>query len=343
MSPTSDIDWASLLASLGEDVRARLIATRDAAGHGAMAQPAAQEGGDTIFAIDRAVEPVIEQAIARWPEACRPLLLVAEGLGVDGRRRFDDGDPTAPLRYRLLCDPIDGTRNIMYDKRSAWFLAAVAPERGEATSLSDAIASILLELPPSKQTLADTFIACGGHAPLVAHRVDLRTGARVPLAVRPSRATELRNGFAQVSNFFPGTKQLAAALMERIAQRTLGEVRPGEASVFDDQYITTGGQMVELMLGRDRFCCDLRPLLYRIVSQQTGKAVRGVECHPYDVAGAPVARRAGVVLTDGFGRALDARFDVHAPVHWCGYANESLRAAIEPVIVEWLGEHGVTA
>jgi hypothetical protein len=28
-------------------------------------------------------------------------------------------------------------------------------------------------------------------------------------------------------------------------------------------------------------------------------------------------------------------------VHWCGYANEALRRQIQPVINEWLAEHGV--
>ena len=38
---------------------------------------------------------------------------------------------------RLIVDPIDGTRGIMYDKRSAWTLAGVAPQRGAGTHLGD--------------------------------------------------------------------------------------------------------------------------------------------------------------------------------------------------------------
>ena len=114
----------------------------------------------------------------------------------------------------------------------------------------------------------------------------------------PSRAKTLRDGFGQVANFFPGTKMLAAELMERIVAETLGAVEPGSAAVFDDQYITTAGQMVELMIGHDRFCCDLRPLLYAVLEQQTGSTVRGLECHPYDMAGLLIAQRAGVVITE---------------------------------------------
>lgn len=341
--------WADRLERLGVAVRQRLDAVRRAGAD--MATAVAQEGGDTIFAIDRHVEPAIEQAIAAWPAACFPLLLIAEGMGHDGRRVFAAPGPAQPhasapgasaalLRWRLIIDPIDGTRNIMYDKRSAWFIAAVAPDRGEATSVADAIASAVVELPTSKAGFADAFWAAAG-ASAGGRRVDLRSGEAADLRLRPSAAPTLRNGFAQVSNFFPGTKILASDLMERIVLATLGQVEPGSASVFDDQYITTAGQMVELMAGHDRFCCDLRPLFYRIVSRQTGRTVRGLECHPYDVAGLLVAQRSGVILTDGLGGPLRPPMDVESGVHWCGYANAALRDAIEPVIRAWMRQQGI--
>ncbi|MEX0776954.1 MAG: hypothetical protein WD042_14710 [Phycisphaeraceae bacterium] len=349
--------WMHRLEELGVAVRHRLIAARD--GGEDMATAVAQEGGDTIFAIDRHVEPVIEEHIAAWPAACRPLVLVAEGMGESGRREFD-AKPQANqgAGYRLIVDPIDGTRNIMYDKRSAWFIAAVAEDRGEATSVADALASVIVELPTSKAGWADAFVAVrgqqargyreetrGGAKPLP--RLDppiLKSEIRNPkseIPIGPSTAATLLNGFAQVSNFFPGTKVLASELMERIVHATLGDVAPGSAAVFDDQYITTAGQMVELMIGHDRFCCDLRPLFYRILEKQTGKAIRGLECHPYDLAGMLVAQRAGVILTDGLGGDLRPPMDVHTGVHWCGYANAALRHAIEPVIRQFFAERGI--
>ncbi len=334
--------WPALLLGLGATVRTKLISSR-AGGLNleAMATPVAQEGGDTIFQIDRHVEDVVQQKISTWPEACLPLELVMEGLGETGTRRV--GPARGDLKYRLIIDPIDGTRNIMYDKRSAWFLAAVCPVRrtdGRAATLADALAAVMVELPPSKQLLADIFAAERGGA-LSAMRVNLESRQELPLEVKPSQAMTLRNGFGQVSNFFPGTKVLAATLMERIVKSTLGAVEPGTASVFEDQYITTGGQMVELMLGRDRFCCDLRPLFYAALRGGGPVTAPGLECHPYDVAGALVAAAAGVILTDGFGRPLDAPLDVHTGVHWCGYANVELQRQISPVISQWLGEHGV--
>lgn len=335
-------DIARQLVDLGLAVRAALLAARDAAADAdALARPVAQEGGDTIFAIDRHVEPVIEQTLHDWPDAMKPLLLVAEGFGADGRVMI--GGEEADAKWQLLVDPIDGTRNIMYDKRSAWFLAAIAPQPtagGSAARLSDAIAAALVELPTSKQAWADE-LAATRDGPVVARRRHIADDTTQSLDTRPSTATTLRHGFAQVSNFFPGTKRLAADLMERIAEATLGDVQPGGADIFDDQYITTGGQFMELMIGHDRFNCDLRPLFYDIVGRQGGSAVRGLECHPYDVAAALVAKQAGVMLTDGFGHELDAPFDVHHGVHWVGYANATLREQIEPVLQAWLRDHGV--
>lgn len=338
--------WASRLESLGLAVRSRLIAARDAGQD--MATPVAQEGGDTIFAIDRHVESVLEEHAQQWANECGPLVLIAEGMGEDGRHAFKPANTKRESTpgVRVLIDPIDGTRNIMYDKRAAWFIASATDDRGVATTLADAFASAIVELPTSKAGYADSFTATRGSAAQgrrSALQIDNGKSTNVNLTLRPSGATTLKNGFAQVANFFPGTKVLASELMERIAAATLGQVRTGQADVFDDQYISTAGQMVELMTGHDRFVADLRPLFYRVLSKQTGREIRGLECHPYDVSGSLVAQRAGVVITDGFGGPLTPPLDVHTGVHWCGYANEALRKQIEPVIKRFFVERGVTA
>lgn len=333
--------WVDRLKQLGDAVRREIVSQRGRTG---LSRPVAFEGGDTIYEIDRRVEPLIIAHAERWASEAGPVEVIAEGLGEDGTRRFGSGEPT----WRVLIDPIDGTRNIMYDKRSAWFLAAVAPvvrtEGDAASMLADCVACVSMELPTSKSDRVDDFSATSD-GPAVCVRSRLGEGGSVvgqtPGAIGPSRAPDLRHGWAQVVNFFPGTKTLAADLMERIARETLGVVRAGEALVFDDQYLTTGGQLVELMCGRDRFCCDLRPLMFEIVRANGGEAAEGLCCHPYDMAGLLAARRAGVIVTDGFGGELDAPFSVGHAVHWCGYANGSLRAAIEPIIQGWLAEHGL--
>lgn len=283
---------------------------------------------DQLFQIDLDAEEVIDAAIASWPTELKPLQVVAEGFP-DGGKLYGSGSP----RHILLVDPIDGTRNIMYDKRPAYFIASVF--EAEARTVADAIVSVIVEIPTTKHRWADSFVATRGQ-PARAFRSEVPEGATFELKLRPSRAQTLLNGFAQVTNFFPGTKVLASELMERIIEETVGKVEPGTAKVFDDQYITTAGQMVELMVGHDRFCCDLRPLFYEILD-----APQGLVCHPYDVAGLLVAQQAGVIITDGYSKPLAPPIDVRTPVHWCGYSNSGLRREIEPVIQCWLDEHGV--
>ena len=148
-----------------------------------------------------------------------------------------------------------------------------------------------------------------------------------------SRAENIEHGFATVANFFPGTKELAARLMEEIAAACVGVTDGRRAIVFDDQYITTGGQFYELMVGHDRFIADLRPLFYKIQGMPVGMSV-----HPYDMSALLIAREAGVELTDGLGGEVDGPLDVDTPMQWAGFANKALRERIEPVMTRVLRE-----
>lgn len=340
MSADSQLAWAKRLADLGLAVQCRVASMlQDAfrAGSHSLAETVAEEGGDRIYAIDREVEPILEAEIGKWPDECFPLLLIAEGLGKDGRRVF--GDATKPIRFQVIVDPIDGTRMLMYDKRSAWFLAAVAEAHGEVTSLADSVASVLVELPTSRQTLADVFLATR-ETPTRGIRVEVRSApaeldSGIEFPVQSSTAGDLQDGFLTVSSFFPGTRRLAAELAERIAEET-GMVSP-IPNLFDDQYISTGGQMVQLMTGRDRCVLDLRPDFNAILGRAGEE--RFIESHPYDLSGLLALKQSGVVVTDSWGETLDAPLDVTTGVGWCGYANETLRDLVAPIVRRFLDEH----
>lgn len=324
-------DLAKLLFELGEAVSDHVLRHRDP--HSDF-EERGFEGGDTIYAIDRLVEPIILSHVDQWPKHLKPIVVVAEGMGENGQTLL--GEDFETPKFRLLVDPIDGTRGIMYDKRSAWFLAAIAPDKGPETRLRHVVASAMVEIPTGKQHLADAFYASEG-SKTIGERRNVLDGRRFAIEVRPSSSADLKNGFAQVSNFFPGTKVLASELMEEIAKSSEGKIRSGEAPIFDDQYISTGGQFVQLIDGKDRFCCDLRPLFYEIIERQGAQESSiGLQCHPYDIAGLLTAKQAGVIITDGWGRELDAPFDLTTPVHWCGYANKRLQQRIQPVIRNWL-------
>ena len=162
-------------------------------------------------------------------------------------------------------------------------------------------------------------------------RSDLRSGDHQDLPLKPSQATSIDHGFAMIANFFPGTKVLASEVMEQLVRQLIGPADVTRATVFDDQYISTGGQFYELIVGHDRFNADLRPMFYQMQNQPEGMC-----CHPYDCATALIATEAGVALTDGRGHALDAPLDTTTGVSWIGYANAALRASIEPRLLKIL-------
>ena len=284
---------------------------------------------DTIYRLDAAVEPLLVEYMSRWAADQGPLVVVAEGLeDPSGRevpwRVFPEGASHASATLRIIVDPIDGTRGLMYDKRAAWSLAGVAPNRGEGTRLRDIEVAVMTELPTSKMGSADVLWAAKGQGAR-GERVELATGRTQPLALAPSSAEDLEHGFASVSNFFPGTKALVGELMDRVAAAL------GNGAVFEDQYISTGGQFYELIVGHDRFNADLRPVLHRIAGMNGSLC-----CHPYDCAAWLIAEEAGVVLSDENGAPLDGPMDTTSGLCWVGYANEALRQKIAPALIRWL-------
>ncbi|HEX8035398.1 MAG TPA: inositol monophosphatase [Ktedonobacterales bacterium] len=282
-------------------------------------------GGDTIFRLDEHGERELLAFCAQWGEEM-PFLLVAEGLE-GGGRIFPDGAPADRLSFTLIVDPVDGTRGLMYGKRSAWALFGVAPaprEDGTLPTLADIRVALQAELPTARAALADVLWAVRG-AGAHGETHDLRTGEITEFTPRPSQATTLAGGFAAISKFFPGAKAAAAELEERLYREMLGPPVSASPQVFDDEYISSGGQLYELMVGHDRFLADLRPLLHN-----PSEPISRLCCHPYDVCTALIAREAGVIVSDPWGAELSAPLDTESPVAWVGYANEALRESVEP-------------
>jgi hypothetical protein len=161
----------------------------------------------------------------------------------------------------------------------------------------------------------------------------------VPLTLRPSPAATLAHGFSSVSRFFPGARDVLAAIDDEIVAEVVGTATSGKAACFEDQYVSTGGQLYELMAGHDRFIADVRPLLVPVLASRG--LPRPLCCHPYDLCAMLVAEEAGVVLTDAAGAALDAPFDLDADVSWVGYANDRLRERVEPALLAALERRGL--
>ena len=301
-----------------------------------LAGVAHDDEGDTIYAVDRVSEAVLVDGLSEIARD-EPLCLVAEGLDPAGLA-LPLGTSSDDCRWRLLVDPIDGTRGLMYQKRPAWILTGVAPNRGPATRLADIVLAVQTEIPLLKQHLSDQLWAIRGEG-VEARRFDRLTGQSQSLALRPSTAASLAHGFASVSRFFPGGRDVLAAIDDEIVAEVEGQPLAGKAACFEDQYISTGGQLYELMAGHDRFIADVRPLLTPFLAARGHP--RPSCCHPYDLSSALVAEEAGVRLTDAAGAPLDAPFDLATDVSWVGYANDRLRARVEPALLAALTRRGL--
>jgi hypothetical protein len=282
----------------------------------ALARVSRQESDDTIYAIDLVAESALTHFSA-WLSETHSFVLIAEGIP-GGRQVWPRGTDEAAADWRIIVDPIDGTRGLMYQKRSGWILTAIAPNRGPGTSLQDIVLAVQTEIPLRKQHLADQLVAIKGGG-VSAIRQDRALGGRQEITLQPSKAGTIEHGYSTVVRFFPGAREALAALDDEIVQAAIGPGDPGKASCFEDQYASTGGQLYELAAGHDRFIADLRPLVSS-----------GLCCHPYDLCAALVATEMGVIVTDPRGNPLDAPLDTTTNVAWVGYANAAIRQQMEP-------------
>jgi len=333
-------DIHALLApirDLHERIRAAVIQTCERSTSDELSRVVKEEQGDTIFAIDRVSEEMLVEFFENQIANTTPLVLIAEGL-CEGQITLPRGVSDSEALWRIIVDPIDGTRGLMYQKRSAWILTGVAPNRGPETSLQDIELAVQTEIPLIKQHLSDTAWAIRGEG-AQAERSNRLTGERFPLRLQPSRSSTIEQGFAMVARFFPGVRDVLAEIDEEIVRDALGPAPTGKAHCFEDQYISSGGQFYELMSGHDRFVADLRAHMEPVFAER--RLPFGICCHPYDVCTELIARELGVIITDGSGGPLRAPLLVDSDVSWAGYANERIRAQIEPLLQEALRKRGL--
>ncbi|MCS7237574.1 MAG: hypothetical protein NZ899_04810 [Thermoguttaceae bacterium] len=292
--------------------------------------------GDTIFRLDAIAEPMLLQLFSQVAEIA-PLVLVAEGLEGGQVVLPTDTDPSR-VRWRVIVDPIDGTRGLVYQKRSAWILTAIAVNKGPETRLRDVVAAVQTEVPTIKQHLLDQLMWVEERG-VEAWRLSLSGDDKMAIHPRPSTADTILHGYAMLSRFFPGARDVIAAIEERLIRELLGDSPSGKALCFEDQYASTGGQFYELAMGHDRFNGDIRPLLAEELRRR-GQPL-GLCCHPYDVCTAPIAQALGVIITDPTGQPLDCALDLEANVAWIGYANHQIRDKVQPILTRLLKEFGL--
>lgn len=335
MSPRTSIHhWVhgplhELAREMRTAARRALVAAVESGSLDALMRPHAMGAGDVTYGIDVPAEAVLD----RWLGTTArhgPLSLLTEDSGWRHRgpnghggvrelEGFDHGGP------RIVVDPIDGTRNLMADVRSAWSVIAIAGAGPGEPRLSDVEGGVLSEIPDSRGSRARVFRATSdGRVRLSLESVDeahvLQDGIwhcddddRVDNGYFPF--------FRYSHDMRPAIARIEADFFERVERLEGAEIR----TCYDDQYISNGGQLALLTLGTYRMIVDLRADLARERGQPT------LTCKPYDCAGAIlVARAAGCVVTDVGGGELDFPLDVSTPVSFVGWANHATRARLEP-------------
>ncbi|MFT5369953.1 MAG: hypothetical protein ACI8V2_004932 [Candidatus Latescibacterota bacterium] len=319
------------------EIRAMVLAHISEQDTESLSAIAAETAGDTIYAVDRVSEEGLLKLFEREFAHDTAIILIGEGLPEEGEV-IPENIKREDALYRVIVDPIDGTRGLMYDKRSAWILTGVAENKGEVTSLRDIFVAVQTEIPTTKQFRSDVLWGIEGHG-WGAEGVNVLSGELIPITLQPTKATSIEHGFAMISRFFPGGKVILAEIEEALVEKLIGPVVPGKARLFEDQYICSGGQFYELMAGHDRFNADLRPLLDGRLAME-GKQL-GICCHPYDVCTVLIANEMGVVVEKPNGDSLDALLDTTSPVAWVGYGNQQLKEAIAPVLKDVLDAQGL--
>ncbi len=286
---------------------------------------------DVIYQIDLDAEETIREFLKKEADALGGIVLIAEGMNEDKVNVFPEGMPESKAAWRLIVDPIDGTREIMVGKRSAFFLAGAAPNQGPGTRLAAIQTAVMVEIPTDRAFLGTSLWAIqrGGTQGFTRNLLD---GTKQDWKPSPTQEPSIRGGFGQIVRFVHPGKDILSAMEEEMVKELFPNLKDGEIAAFDDQYLSTGGQLYELLTGKDRFTADLRQSLYSKLSRE-GKRT-GHVCHPYDLAASLVGMEAGIILTDAQGKPLDGPMDTTTGMDWVGYANTHIRDEVAPVLTK---------
>ena len=319
------LDARSLADRLTRAVHRALRAGRDAE----LTALAGRGAGDWTYGIDELAERELDAWFTEQA-AEGPLSLLTEDRGWRHRGPegelpgFGHGGP------RVAVDPIDGTRPLMWDLRSAWTVVSVAGPGAGQPRLTDLVEGVVAEIPDTRAALGRVLHARLGEGCRAAllPAADGTAGPDRVLRAQEDDA-ELVHGFYPFFGYGwelrPMLGAISAAFFERLREHE--GFQPDGA--FDDGYLSSGGQLALLALGRYRMVTELRSKL----AAERGRATPTAK--PYDVAGAILcAREAGCAVTALDGGELDFPLDVETPVDYVAFASPALARRLTPHLLE---------
>jgi fructose-1,6-bisphosphatase/inositol monophosphatase family enzyme len=282
--------------------------------------------GDVTYEIDLFSEKKIDKFAQKLSKKI-PLRVIAEGIGQKDYLNSKDKP-----EITVIIDPIDGTRGLMYDIRSAFILTGIAPFKDGQNNLSDISLAIQTEVPTTKQNKISQLYAIknkGAFERIINLDDNSSTSYK---KIHSSSATDVKHGFATFVDFFPGSKVETSQLAENVYSQILGPTVEGKGITFNDQYICNAGQIYLLSTGRYRFVADLRPEFEKKLNK-SGKKL-ALSAHPYDLSTILIAQEAGVIITNAQGETLSDPLDTDTNCSWIAYANDQIRQQIEPVLLK---------
>jgi len=294
--------------------------------------------GDVAYKIDLPAEEVLDEFCTRWSEEV-PLVLVSEKTG---KRVYSRNMKEDECEIRLIVDPLDGTREIMYNKERAWVLSGIAPNKGPNTSLDDIEITMQTAVRTTRESIDDQFYAVKGRKP-VREVWDIDERKKIKeLSITPSKAKTVEHGFFPIISYFEGFKGLIGGLSDTLWERTVGQVERGRAKIFDDQYISSAGELAYTFTGIYRGVIDIRPLI-----EIMGGKTPGLCSHPYDLCTKLIAEQAGCMV-NCYAVYPDGRIERKVPldaetnVAFIVYANKDIEAQVDPALKLILKERGVS-
>jgi hypothetical protein len=192
---------------------------------------------------------------------------------------------------------------------------------------------MLSEIPDSRAAQYRHLCALAG-APCIASVRELASSAVLSQRkLEPSSDDRCDDGyfpfFRYLADQRPAIARVEAAFFDRLARFERANVR----TCYDDQYISSGGQLALVALGAYRMVVDVRTLAGRVLGRAS------MTCKPYDVAGAVIcAQSAGAIVVAPDGTPLDFPIDCETPVDFVAFANEATRARLAPHLAQALRE-----
>lgn len=286
-----------------------------------LSQVAGSGAGDISYRVDKFAERFIGQ-LGEDLSQIQSVEVISEGVG---RMTFPRSVKNPVIK--ALVDPVDGTRGIMYDLYSAWVETGIAKNKGDSTSLADIDLAIMTEIPTTKQKRGSVVWAARG---LGAYEEvwDLVNERWVSVKkLQSSSSPDLLHGFAVFADPFSNYTGQLGEFRKTVMDRLLG-LNQDSSIVFNDQILTSAGQIYNLATGKYRFFADILPKF----------TPNGLCTHPYDLATMLVAEEAGVIITDTEGKPLSYPLDTDTNCSLIGYANQEIRSKVEPILLEELAK-----